>query len=90
MLQLKKHIKAKKQIHWKEVLAGEKAFKQTGNWLPEETLDVIREPPRSNKRTTNYTCGRRYNKSYVALRQILDLYGMPKTCTVLYRRTLPR
>src|SRR6266480_2313530 len=32
----------KRRVEWLEVLAGEKAFKQTGNWLPEETLDGIR------------------------------------------------
>lgn len=32
----------KKKIEWKEVLAGEKAFNQTGNWLPDETLDPFR------------------------------------------------
>ena len=33
----------KRKIEWKEVLAGEKAYDSTGNWLPEETLDAIRE-----------------------------------------------
>jgi hypothetical protein len=33
----------KRKIHWHEVLAGEKAFKQTGNWLPDETLDDFRK-----------------------------------------------
>src|SRR5690349_23732180 len=33
----------KRQIAWREVLAGEKAFKQTGNWLPQETLDLFRD-----------------------------------------------
>ena len=33
----------KKKIEWKEVLAGEKSFNQTGNWLPEETLTAFRE-----------------------------------------------
>src|SRR5450432_1788033 len=33
----------KKKIIWKEVLAGEKAFKQTGSWLPDETLDAFKE-----------------------------------------------
>jgi isocitrate dehydrogenase len=32
-----------RKIHWKEVLAGEKAYKQTGSWLPDETLKVIEE-----------------------------------------------
>lgn len=30
-------------IEWKEVLAGEKAFKQTGSWLPDETMEAFRE-----------------------------------------------
>src|SRR5690606_6285027 len=33
----------KRKINWKEVLAGEKAFNETGSWLPEETLDVFKE-----------------------------------------------
>ena len=32
-----------RKIHWREVLAGEKAYKQTGSWLPDETLSVITE-----------------------------------------------
>ena len=38
-----KVYKGKRKITWKEVLAGGKAFKQTGNWLPEETLTSFRE-----------------------------------------------
>ena len=33
-----KSFNGKRKVTWKEVLAGEKAFKQTGNWMPEETL----------------------------------------------------
>ena len=33
----------KRKIEWKEVLAGEKAFRQTGEWLPQATLDACRE-----------------------------------------------
>src|SRR5690606_23817916 len=33
----------KRKIQWKEVLAGEKAFNETGNWLPDETLDTFKE-----------------------------------------------
>ena len=32
----------KRRVQWKEVLAGEKAFKQVNNWLPDETLDAFR------------------------------------------------
>ncbi|HKE91935.1 MAG TPA: isocitrate/isopropylmalate family dehydrogenase, partial [Gemmatimonadales bacterium] len=34
-------FKGKRKVAWREVLAGEKAFKETGNWLPDATLDVI-------------------------------------------------
>jgi isocitrate dehydrogenase len=37
-----KCYKDKRKIQWKEVLAGEKAYNLTGNWLPEETLDAFR------------------------------------------------
>ena len=36
---VRKVYKTKRQIKWKEVLAGENAFKQTGDWLPEETIE---------------------------------------------------
>ncbi len=38
-----KAYNGKRKIVWREVLAGEKAYKATQNWLPEETLQVIRE-----------------------------------------------
>ena len=40
---VKKAYNGDRKIEWKEVYAGEKAFKEKGEWLPEETLDVIRE-----------------------------------------------
>ncbi|PWS21780.1 NADP-dependent isocitrate dehydrogenase, partial [Enterococcus faecium] len=40
---VKKAYNGEKEIAWKEVLAGEKAFKQTGEWLPQATLDTIDE-----------------------------------------------
>ncbi len=40
---VEKAYKGKRKIIWKEVYAGEKAFKKTGKWLPEETLDIINE-----------------------------------------------
>ena len=39
---VEKAYAGKRRILWKEVLAGEKAFNKTGNWLPEETLDAFR------------------------------------------------
>ena len=40
---VEKAYKGKRKIHWKEVLAGEKSFKQTGSWLPDETLAAFKE-----------------------------------------------
>src|SRR5205085_12395034 len=64
----------KKKIVWKEVLAGEKAFKQTGNWLPDETLDAFREYLVGIKGPLTTPVGGGIRSLNVALRQILDLY----------------
>lgn len=64
----------KRKIVWKEVLAGEKAFKQTGNWLPDETLDIIREHLIAIKGPLTTPVGGGIRSLNVALRQILDLY----------------
>lgn len=64
----------KRKIVWKEVLAGEKAFNQTGNWLPDETLDVIREHLIAIKGPLTTPVGGGIRSLNVALRQILDLY----------------
>jgi len=63
-----------KKIEWREVLAGEKAFHQTGNWLPDETLDVIREHLVAIKGPLTTPVGGGIRSLNVALRQILDLY----------------
>lgn len=64
-----------RQIHWKEVLAGEKAFNQTGNWLPEETLDMIDEYRVAIKGPLTTPVGGGIRSLNVALRQRLDLYA---------------
>jgi isocitrate dehydrogenase len=64
----------KKKIFWKEVYAGEKAFKLTGKWLPEETLDVIHEYMVAIKGPLTTPVGGGIRSLNVALRQILDLY----------------
>jgi len=64
----------KKKIIWREVLAGEKAFNKTGNWLPDETLDVIREHLVAIKGPLTTPVGGGIRSLNVALRQILDLY----------------
>lgn len=63
-----------KKIVWKEVLAGEKAFKQTGNWLPDETIEVIKENMIAIKGPLTTPVGGGIRSLNVALRQMLDLY----------------
>src|SRR6266581_3525028 len=65
----------KRSIVWREVLAGEKAFNQTGNWLPEDTLNVIREHRVAIKGPLTTPVGGGIRSLNVALRQILDLYA---------------
>lgn len=64
----------KRKIEWFEVLAGEKAFKQTGEWLPQKTLDEIREYIVAIKGPLTTPVGGGIRSLNVALRQILDLY----------------
>ncbi|MEX2218996.1 MAG: isocitrate/isopropylmalate family dehydrogenase, partial [Phycisphaerales bacterium] len=64
----------KRRLHWKEVLAGEKAFNQTGNWLPEETLAAFRQYLVGIKGPLTTPIGGGIRSLNVALRQILDLY----------------
>jgi len=71
---VEKAYAGKRKIVWQEVLAGEKAFKQTGNWLPDETLDVIREHLIAIKGPLTTPVGGGIRSLNVALRQILDLY----------------
>lgn len=63
-----------RKIHWKEMLAGEKAFKQTGQWLPEESLDMARDYIVSIKGPLTTPVGGGIRSLNVALRQTLDLY----------------
>lgn len=63
-----------KTIAWKEVLAGEKAFNETGNWLPDETIDDFRELLIGIKGPLTTPVGGGFRSLNVALRQILDLY----------------
>jgi len=61
-------------IDWREVLAGEKAFKQTGQWLPEETLAAFRQYLVGIKGPLTTPVGGGIRSLNVALRQELDLY----------------
>jgi isocitrate dehydrogenase len=61
-------------IRWMEVLAGQKAFDATGNWLPDETLDAFRKYLVGIKGPLTTPVGGGIRSLNVALRQILDLY----------------
>ena len=69
-----KAYNGEKSIVWKEVLAGQKAFDETGEWLPEETLEVIREYLIAIKGPLTTPIGGGIRSLNVALRQELDLY----------------
>ena len=64
----------KRKIAWKEFLAGEKAFNETGNWLPQETLDGFRGLLVGIKGPLTTPVGEGMRSLNVALRQELDLY----------------
>jgi len=63
-----------KEIEWLEVFAGEKAFNQTGEWLPQATLDAFREYIVGIKGPLTTPIGGGIRSLNVALRQTLDLY----------------
>ncbi|HRY99845.1 MAG TPA: isocitrate/isopropylmalate family dehydrogenase, partial [Bacteroidales bacterium] len=71
---VEKAYQGARRIHWKEVLAGEKAFNLTGNWLPEETLEAFREHIVGIKGPLTTPVGGGFRSLNVALRQELDLY----------------
>jgi len=64
-----------KKIHWVETLAGEKAFNQTGQWLPKETLDSMQNGLVSIKGPLTTPVGGGIRSLNVALRQELDLFA---------------
>jgi isocitrate dehydrogenase len=63
-----------RKIEWKEVLAGQKAFDQTGSWLPDETLEAFKQYRVGIKGPLTTPVGGGIRSLNVALRQILDLY----------------
>ncbi len=65
----------KRQIHWKEVLAGQKAFDATGEWLPKDTLDGVKEYLVAIKGPLTTPVGGGIRSLNVALRQKLDLFA---------------
>lgn len=64
----------KRKIQWKEILAGEKAYNQTGEWLPQATLDVAEEYKISIKGPLTTPIGGGIRSLNVALRKSLDLF----------------
>lgn len=71
---VEKAYNGEKKIDWREVLAGEKAFNQTGEWLPQATLDTIDEYLIAIKGPLTTPIGGGIRSLNVALRQELDLY----------------
>ncbi|MFB6467719.1 NADP-dependent isocitrate dehydrogenase [Cytobacillus sp. Hz8] len=71
---VEKAYKGERKIVWKEVLAGEKAFNTTGEWLPAETLEVINEYLIAIKGPLTTPVGGGIRSLNVALRQELDLF----------------
>lgn len=64
----------KRRIEWKEVLAGERAFNETGSWLPDETMKAFQEYLIGIKGPLTTPVGGGIRSLNVALRQTLDLY----------------
>jgi isocitrate dehydrogenase len=71
---VKKAYGGKREIAWKEVLAGQASFDKTGNWLPDETLDAFRQLHVGIKGPLTTPVGGGIRSLNVALRQILDLF----------------
>src|SRR3989338_2276638 len=72
---VKKAFQDEKKIEWKEILAGEKAHKQTGNWLPDESVEAIRKYKISIKGPLTTPIGGGIRSINVRLRHLLDLYA---------------
>ena len=72
---VEKAYKGEKKIFWKEVLAGEKAYNNTGDWLPQETLDIFQQYLVGIKGPLTTPVGGGITSLNVALRQKLDLFA---------------
>ena len=72
---VEKAYSGQRKIHWNEVLAGQKAFDKTGEWLPEETLECMRTGLVSIKGPLTTPVGGGIRSLNVALRQKLDLFA---------------
>ena len=72
---VEKAYSGQRKIHWNEVLAGQKAFDKTGEWLPEKTLECMRTGLVSIKGPLTTPVGGGIRSLNVALRQKLDLFA---------------
>jgi len=72
---VQKAYDGRRKISWLEVLAGEKGFEKTGNWLPDETLETIRNHAVAIKGPMTTPVGEGIRSINVAIRQKLDLYA---------------
>jgi len=72
---VEKAYNGSRKIEWKEVLAGQKAFDQTGEWLPQATLDGFRDHLVGIKGPLTTPIGGGIRSLNVALRQVLDLFA---------------
>jgi isocitrate dehydrogenase len=70
-----KSYQGTRAIEWREILAGEKAFQQTGEWLPQETIDALKKYVVSIKGPLTTPVGEGMRSLNVTLRQVLDLYA---------------
>ncbi len=84
---VEKAYKNSKKIHWLELLAGEKAHRETGEWLPQETLDKLSQCVVAIKGPMTTPVGEGIRSLNVALRQLLDLYACIRP--VRYFRGMP-
>ena len=71
---VEKAYKGERKLHWHETLAGEKAFNETGEWLPEKTLEDFKKYLVGIKGPLTTPVGGGIRSLNVALRQVLDLY----------------
>ena len=70
-----KAYNGQRKVDWREILAGEKAFNLTGEWLPNETVDAVREGLVAIKGPLGTPTGGGHRSLNVTLRQELDLYA---------------
>ena len=84
---VEKASKGKRRIQWRELLAGEKAYRETGSWLPQETIEEIRSLKIAIKGPLTTPVGGGFRSVNVTLRQVLDLYACVRP--VRYIRGVP-